>query len=106
MWLFDTLVNARVVSGSEASIAGVHHQVKDVGSQLRLMSEVTCASQLIEHPELAARAVHQRGEEFGHGGGAHGGARADDLGREAGVGGAQGAAQQLAEEIADDRRPS
>jgi indolepyruvate decarboxylase len=52
-----------VVSGgpgeAEQGIAGIHHQVKDVGSQCRVMSEVTCTAKILKHPELAAREVHE-----------------------------------------------
>jgi indolepyruvate decarboxylase len=51
-----------VVSGgpgaAEASIAGVHHQVKDVEAQSRILSEVTCAARILRHPELVAREIH------------------------------------------------
>lgn len=51
-----------VVSGgpgdAEQKLAGVHHQVKDVDTQFRILSEVTCASRVLRHPELAAEHVH------------------------------------------------
>ena len=51
-----------VVSGgpgeAEQKVAGVHHQVKDVETQFRILQEVTCAAAIVEHPELAARQVH------------------------------------------------
>ncbi|MEN8161078.1 MAG: thiamine pyrophosphate-binding protein, partial [Myxococcota bacterium] len=52
-----------VVSGgpgeAEQRLSGVHHQVKDVASQFRILSEVTCAACVLEHPELAAEQVHE-----------------------------------------------
>jgi len=52
-----------VVSGgpgeAEQSIAGIHHQVKDVETQFRILSEVTCAACVLRHPELVAQQVHQ-----------------------------------------------
>ncbi len=52
-----------VVSGgpgeAEQKIAGVHHQVKDVESQCRIFSEVTCTARILRQPELAARQVHE-----------------------------------------------
>ncbi len=52
-----------VVSGgpgeAEQKVAGVHHQVKDVESQFRVLSEVTCAARILRHPELAASQVHE-----------------------------------------------
>lgn len=51
-----------VVSGgpgeAELKVSGVHHQVKDVETQFRVLSEVTCASRILRHPELAATDVH------------------------------------------------
>jgi indolepyruvate decarboxylase len=51
-----------VVSGgpgtAEAKLAGVHHQAKDIAAQSRIFSEVTCASKVLEHPELAAQEIH------------------------------------------------
>jgi indolepyruvate decarboxylase len=56
-------VGLLVVSGgpgeAEQRLSGVHHQVKDVASQFRILSEVTCAAHVLEHPELAAQQVHQ-----------------------------------------------
>jgi indolepyruvate decarboxylase len=56
-------VGLLVVSGgpgeAEQRLSGVHHQVKDVDSQFRILSEVTCAAQVLEHPELAAQQVHE-----------------------------------------------
>jgi indolepyruvate decarboxylase len=56
-------VGLLVVSGgpgeAEQRLSGVHHQVKDVESQFRILSEVTCAARILEHPELAAREVHE-----------------------------------------------
>jgi indolepyruvate decarboxylase len=55
-------VGLLVVSGgpgeAEQRLSGVHHQVKDVASQFRILSEVTCAACVLEHPELAAQQVH------------------------------------------------
>jgi len=52
-----------VVSGgpgeAEQKVAGVHHQVKDVEGQCRILSEVTCAARILRQPELAARQVHE-----------------------------------------------
>src|SRR5262245_20531011 len=44
---------------AEARIAGVHHQVKDVEAQCRILSEVTCTARILRHPELVAREVHE-----------------------------------------------
>jgi len=56
-------VGMLVVSGgpgeAEQRLSGVHHQVKDIASQYRILSEVTCAAQVLEHPELAAEQVHE-----------------------------------------------
>jgi indolepyruvate decarboxylase len=56
-------VGLLVVSGgpgeAEQRLSGVHHQVKDVASQFRILSEVTCAARVLEHPELAAAQVHE-----------------------------------------------
>jgi len=56
-------VGLLVVSGgpgeAEQRLSGVHHQVKDVGGQFRILSEVTCAARILEHPELAAEQVHE-----------------------------------------------
>ncbi len=56
-------VGMLVVSGgpgeAEQRLSGVHHQVKDVASQFRVLSEVTCAARVLEHPELAAGQVHE-----------------------------------------------
>jgi indolepyruvate decarboxylase len=56
-------VGLLVVSGgpgeAEQRLSGVHHQVKDVASQFRILSEVTCAARVLEHPELAAQQVHE-----------------------------------------------
>jgi indolepyruvate decarboxylase len=56
-------VGLLVVSGgpgeAEQRLSGVHHQVKDVESQFRVLSEVTCAARILEHPELAAAQVHE-----------------------------------------------
>jgi len=52
-----------VVSGgpgeAEQKVADVHHQVKDVETQFRILREVTCAAEILRHPELAARTVHE-----------------------------------------------
>jgi indolepyruvate decarboxylase len=56
-------VGVLVVSGgpgeAEQRLSGVHHQVKDVESQFRILSEVTCAARILEHPQLAAEQVHE-----------------------------------------------
>ncbi len=56
-------VGLLVVSGgpgeAEQRLSGVHHQVKDVASQFRILSEVTCAARVLERPELAAEQVHE-----------------------------------------------
>ena len=56
-------VGMLVVSGgpgeAEQRLSGVHHQVKDVQSQFRILSEVTCAARILEHPALAAEQVHE-----------------------------------------------
>ncbi|MDX1649739.1 MAG: thiamine pyrophosphate-dependent enzyme, partial [Myxococcota bacterium] len=44
---------------AEQKMAGIHHQVKDVDTQYRIMAEVTCAARVLHHPELAAREVHE-----------------------------------------------
>jgi len=60
---YAEMVPLLVLSGgpgaAEARIAGVHHQVKDVELQCRILSEVTCAARILRHPELAAREVHE-----------------------------------------------
>jgi indolepyruvate decarboxylase len=52
-----------VVSGgpgeAEQKLGGVHHQVKDVEAQYRIFSEVTCAAEILRHPDLAAEEVHE-----------------------------------------------
>jgi indolepyruvate decarboxylase len=52
-----------VVSGgpgeAEQKVAGIHHQVKDVESQCRILAEVTCTAQIVRQPELAARQIHE-----------------------------------------------
>ena len=52
-----------VVSGgpgeAEQKVAGIHHQVKDVESQCRILAEVTCTARILREPELAARQVHE-----------------------------------------------
>ncbi|MBW2495329.1 MAG: hypothetical protein JRE43_11305 [Deltaproteobacteria bacterium] len=52
-----------VVSGgpgvAEASIAGVHHQVKDIEAQCRIFSEVTCSAKILNHADRAAEEVHE-----------------------------------------------
>jgi indolepyruvate decarboxylase len=56
-------VGLLVVSGgpgeAEQRLSGVHHQVKDVAGQFRILSEVTCAARILEHPELAASQIHE-----------------------------------------------
>jgi len=52
-----------VVSGgpgaAEASIAGVHHQVKDIEAQCRIFSEVTCSAKIMQHADRAAEEIHE-----------------------------------------------
>jgi len=52
-----------VVSGgpgdAEASIAGIHHQAKDIAGQCRIFAEVTCDARILRHPERAAREIHE-----------------------------------------------
>jgi indolepyruvate decarboxylase len=52
-----------VVSGgpgaAEASIAGVHHQVKDIEAQCRIFSEVTCSAKILKHANRAAEEIHE-----------------------------------------------
>lgn len=52
-----------VVSGgpgeAEQKLSGIHHQVKDVESQLRVFREVTCDARIVKHPERAAREIHE-----------------------------------------------
>ncbi len=52
-----------VVSGgpgaAEASIAGVHHQVKDIAAQCRIFSEVTCSAKIMQHADRAAEEIHE-----------------------------------------------
>jgi indolepyruvate decarboxylase len=52
-----------VVSGgpgdAEQKVAGIHHQVKDVESQCRILAEVTCTARIVRQPELAARQIHE-----------------------------------------------
>jgi len=52
-----------VVSGgpgeAEQKLSGIHHQAKDVESQWRIFQQVTCAAQIIEHPERAALEIHE-----------------------------------------------
>ena len=52
-----------VISGGpgaeESSRSGVHHMVKAVDSQLRVLSEVTCDARLLHHPERAAEEIHE-----------------------------------------------
>ena len=42
-----------------SSSRGVHHQAKDVESQLRIFREVTCAARILRHPALAAEEIHE-----------------------------------------------
>jgi indolepyruvate decarboxylase len=44
---------------AEARIAGIHHQVKDVEAQSRILAEVTCRSRILRHPALVADEVHE-----------------------------------------------
>jgi indolepyruvate decarboxylase len=52
-----------VVSGgpgeAEQKLSGIHHQAKDVDSQWRIFQQVTCAAQIVEHPERAALEIHE-----------------------------------------------
>jgi indolepyruvate decarboxylase len=52
-----------VVSGgpgeAEQKLSGIHHQAKDVDSQWRIFQQVTCAAQVVEHPERAALEIHE-----------------------------------------------
>jgi len=52
-----------VVSGgpgvAESSIAGVHHQVKDIEAQCRIFAEVTCSAKILKHAERAAEEIHE-----------------------------------------------
>ncbi len=52
-----------VVSGgpgeAEQKLSGIHHQAKDVESQWRIFQQVTCAAQIVEHPERAAVEIHE-----------------------------------------------
>jgi indolepyruvate decarboxylase len=65
---YAEMVPLLVLSGgpgaAEARIAGVHHQVKDVEVQCRILSEVTCSARVLRHPELAAREVHETVERI------------------------------------------
>jgi indolepyruvate decarboxylase len=57
------MVPLLVVSGgpgaAEARLSGIHHQVKDVEAQCRILAEVTCSARILRHPELVAREVHE-----------------------------------------------
>jgi indolepyruvate decarboxylase len=59
---YAEMVPLLVLSGgpgaAEARVAGIHHQVKDVALQSRILAEVTCSARILRHPELAAREVH------------------------------------------------
>jgi indolepyruvate decarboxylase len=52
-----------VVSGgpgaAEASIAGIHHQVKDIEAQCRIFAEVTCSAKILKHADRAAEEIHE-----------------------------------------------
>ncbi len=52
-----------VVSGgpgvAEASIAGIHHQVKDIAAQCRIFDEVTCAAKILGRADRAAEEIHE-----------------------------------------------
>jgi indolepyruvate decarboxylase len=52
-----------VVSGgpgvAESSIAGVHHQVKDIAAQCRIFAEVTCSAKILKHADRAAEEIHE-----------------------------------------------
>jgi indolepyruvate decarboxylase len=60
---YAEMIPLLVVSGgpgaAEQRVAGVHHQVKDVESQCRVLSEVTCTARILRHPERVAREVHE-----------------------------------------------
>jgi TPP-dependent 2-oxoacid decarboxylase len=51
-----------VVSGgpgeAEQKLSGVHHQAKEIESQRRIFDEVTCDARILQHPDLAAREIH------------------------------------------------
>lgn len=44
---------------AERKLSGIHHQAKDIESQCRVYSEVTCIARILRHPETAARDVHE-----------------------------------------------
>ena len=52
-----------VVSGGpgalESSIAGIHHQVKDIEAQCRIFAEVTCAAKILKRADRAAEEIHE-----------------------------------------------
>ena len=52
-----------VVSGgpgvAESSIAGIHHQVKDIEAQCRIFAEVTCSAKILKHADRAAEEIHE-----------------------------------------------
>ncbi|HBZ71003.1 MAG TPA: hypothetical protein DEP35_15240, partial [Deltaproteobacteria bacterium] len=52
-----------VVSGgpgeAEQKLSGIHHQAKDVESQWRIFQQVTCAAEIVQHPERAALEIHE-----------------------------------------------
>ena len=43
----------------ESRRSGVHHMVKAVDSQCRVLSEVTCDARILRHPERAAEEIHE-----------------------------------------------
>ena len=52
-----------VISGGpgaeESRRSGVHHMVKSVDSQCRVLSEVTCDARILRYPERAAEEIHE-----------------------------------------------
>jgi indolepyruvate decarboxylase len=52
-----------VISGgpgeAEAKLSSIHHQVKSLDSQCRVLSEVTCDARILRHPARAAEEIHE-----------------------------------------------
>ena len=52
-----------VISGGpgaeEARRSNIHHMVKSIDSQQRVLSEVTCDARILRHPERAAEEIHE-----------------------------------------------
>ncbi|HTO05875.1 MAG TPA: thiamine pyrophosphate-binding protein [Myxococcota bacterium] len=52
-----------VISGGpgaeESRRSGIHHMVKSIESQWRVLSEVTCDARILRQPELAAQEIHE-----------------------------------------------